>query len=586
MKISYRFEKKTIKKNAPLTGVRKPNKPARKKPKKKKVVKYSWKRVLLLVVLILVLEIGGSYAFDLPLVRSSITYILNPNEKLNTVKYETIKIAFADNIPENIKDSIKNSLKDIGMEDKKRFSFVQNGADLTIIYKKAPVLEDTTLYQSYLIPVGHSYWIRDDVSSKQIKSDGIYVNSKTLNLATSLLDKEIKIQEQGDLAKSLKNQEKITGLIDILDMDGQYKVLRLDGKYSLSNLPDGSFPYSLVITGKSSVGKNVITIHTSEILPKSFDKEKLLTVRMTGVTAITRSLGIKTNASKDPAYAARKIGSFLSQADLTHVSNEISFVKGCSPTGGVSFCSDTSYIKALRKSGVDIVELTGNHNNDKGSKYNTNSINMYKAEKWDYFGGGLNATDAAKILYKDVKGTKVAFIGYNYYDTILGTGAIATNSHAGANKWSTAKVTANVAEARKNADVVIVDFQFQECWAYTSDYSTNPACYKPLPSPDQKKVFRQAVDAGADIVVGTQAHQPQTYEIYKGKAIFYGLGNLYFDQIQWLGTRQGIILTHYMYDGKYLGTDLTTTIYNKDLLTYITTGSARTTLLKSLKKAR
>jgi poly-gamma-glutamate synthesis protein (capsule biosynthesis protein) len=42
------------------------------------------------------------------------------------------------------------------------------------------------------------------------------------------------------------------------------------------------------------------------------------------------------------------------------------------------------------------------------------------------------------------------------------------------------------------------------------------------------EIARTAIDAGADVVVGHGPHYPLPVEIYKGKPIFYGLGNLTF----------------------------------------------------------
>ena len=123
---------------------------------------------------------------------------------------------------------------------------------------------------------------------------------------------------------------------------------------------------------------------------------------------------------------------------------------------------------------------------------------------------------------------------------------------------------ANIAEAKANADIVIVDFQFQECWAYSDSESANKACYKPIANPDQKEYFRLAVDYGADIVVGTQAHHPQIIEAYNGGMIFYGLGNL---------------LTHVFNEGKYLNTIVTPTYYDASFQVYIPTDSKKTEML-------
>ena len=45
------------------------------------------------------------------------------------------------------------------------------------------------------------------------------------------------------------------------------------------------------------------------------------------------------------------------------------------------------------------------------------------------------------------------------------------------------------------------------------------------PDFDQPKIARQLIDAGADLIIGHHSHTLQPYEIYKGKYIYYSLGN-------------------------------------------------------------
>jgi poly-gamma-glutamate capsule biosynthesis protein CapA/YwtB (metallophosphatase superfamily) len=56
----------------------------------------------------------------------------------------------------------------------------------------------------------------------------------------------------------------------------------------------------------------------------------------------------------------------------------------------------------------------------------------------------------------------------------------------------------------------------------------------PLPSPRMKAQFRFMIDAGADAVLGHHTHIISGYEVYRGKPIFYSLGNFCFD---WPGMR-------------------------------------------------
>jgi len=54
---------------------------------------------------------------------------------------------------------------------------------------------------------------------------------------------------------------------------------------------------------------------------------------------------------------------------------------------------------------------------------------------------------------------------------------------------------------------------------------------------DQQDTARQLIDLGVDLVIGHHPHVPQGYEMYKGKYIFYSLGNFLFtprEEYDWL----------------------------------------------------
>ncbi|KAF5064283.1 Capsule biosynthesis protein CapA [anaerobic digester metagenome] len=91
-----------------------------------------------------------------------------------------------------------------------------------------------------------------------------------------------------------------------------------------------------------------------------------------------------------------------------------------------------------------------------------------------------------------------------------------------------------VKEARKNADLVIVHSH----WGIEYDSSPNPR---------QKEIGRALVNAGADIVVGHHSHTLQPVEIYKGKVIFYSLGNFVFDQ-GWSKTKDSVVAQFKIHD--------------------------------------
>lgn len=366
--------------------------------------------------------------------------------------------------------------------------------------------------------------------------------------------------------------------IPVDQLDSSMKLLAIDDFYYLDSFNSGAIFRTATFT---SDGVDVLT---DIKLQEEYSTDNVLKINQTGVTALTRVMQTKLNSVGDPLYFSENIGEFLSDADITHVSNEVSFKKGCEVSYTI-FCSDPRFIETLKASGVDLVELTGNHNNDVGNQYNTETIELYKSLGWDVFGGGLNTEDAAKFYVAGQKQSKIAFLGYNYPDSPNG-GAIAGPKTAGANSFDFTfeSIKNDIDLAKEQTDFVIVDVQFWECYAYPDGYVEYPVC--DLPIGEQEETFKKLIDLGADMVVGSSAHQPQIYELYNGKPIYYGLGNLYFDQTQWPGTERGIILTHYFAGGKLVQTKLTPTYFDKSLQTTKMDDLAAVEFLQRLQTAR
>jgi poly-gamma-glutamate synthesis protein (capsule biosynthesis protein) len=73
-----------------------------------------------------------------------------------------------------------------------------------------------------------------------------------------------------------------------------------------------------------------------------------------------------------------------------------------------------------------------------------------------------------------------------------------------------------VKESREKLDVLIIQVH-----AGLEDHD--------LPLPEWRERYRELIDLGADAIIGSHPHVPQGWETYKGKPIFYSLGNFYFD---------------------------------------------------------
>ena len=347
--------------------------------------------------------------------------------------------------------------------------------------------------------------------------------------------------------------------IPLEELDFTQKLLAVDGEYYLESFDSGAT--FRVISFESEKYDEEIAPLVAETFAKEWpEKDTVLTMAQTGVTALSRGMNTKLkNIGGDATYFAEYIKDYLSKFDLTHTSNESSFTNFAN---GDNICSDTRFIDTLTAIGLDIVELTGNHNQDCGDDAALETIDIYKQNGIKMVGGGRNATEAAVPLEIDEKGTGITFLAYN-----LSTGGATYDNTPGANQYYEENAAAEIAAAKERGDFVIVDIQYYECSGYASEYEDTTCDYANSAAGDQVGFFRHLIDLGADIVVGTSAHQPQTFELYNDGAIYYGLGNLFFDQIWWPGTTRSLILEHYFYKGKLLQTRVTPTVYDSNMQT-------------------
>ncbi len=542
------------------------------------------KKSKLLYIAALLIAVIAAFLFMNGGILKSFRVALNELE----IRYDTFSVTFAETVPSDVRESFKLELSKIEHEGKQRFSFVEEEGDINIGF----AVEEEAFYTDYLIPVGHFYWIENSISSEDIEERKIVVEKDYVSFIEEILEKyleiDVDIEGKDDVLGYLeKNEGDAISFVTLDNLNHKYQVLYFNEKYFLDDFSGGiEFHIGVDKNYASEFLTNVILTNTQDLYG-DMQEDDLLKVNMSGVTALSRNLAFKIEESGNPAYPAEYIADFLGDADLVHTSNEVSFVPDCKPERSMRFCSHPDYIQTLEVINANVIELTGNHNNDYGAQYNTQTIEMYKDRGWGYYGGGLNKEDAEEILFKQVKDSKIAFIGYNYYDTIYNNHVnLAGENRAGANSFSFEKMEKDIKKAKDEGALTIVTFQFQECWSYPPEDVIYPPCYKPLSNPDQKEVFRAAVDYGADIVIGSQAHQPQTYEIYEDKPVFYGTGNIFFDQINWIGTRHGKILTHYIHENTLLQTKITTTIYDDDMRPYVTEGEERDLLLRLLREAR
>lgn len=282
----------------------------------------------------------------------------------------------------------------------------------------------------------------------------------------------------------------------------------------------------------------------------NFYPSHLTRLLLSGVTALTR-LTRKSLDENGVVWAGEAIQSYVAQPDYFHTSNEVSFAPDCpqfttQPLG--EFCSKKPHFDLLTNLGLDIVELTGNHNNDYGTENYLETLNWYREKNIRTLGGGENLEQARQPLILEHNGSRIAMLACNWvgpYYAIAG----AASPGAAFCDWDWLRVI--LPQLKAENDLVIVTTQYQEY----EDYK---------PTAQQESDFRGLADLGADVVIGTQAHKPQTFEFYNTAQgsqalLHYGMGNLFFDQPFW-GNMRFFMDQLFIYEGKLVTIDLFTGI--------------------------
>jgi poly-gamma-glutamate capsule biosynthesis protein CapA/YwtB (metallophosphatase superfamily) len=193
---------------------------------------------------------------------------------------------------------------------------------------------------------------------------------------------------------------------------------------------------------------------------------------------------------------------------------------------GTIFSADPVLIDGIKNAGFDVMGTANNHIRDQGGPGLLQTLQNLHKRGLKTAGSGKDLAAARKPAIFETHGVKVAILAYD---------AIAASYHATASKVGSAPMAAKVviADVKKakadGADVVIV----------FPHWGTE---YHAKPNPDQVTLAHRILDAGADMIIGNHPHWTQAMEVYKGKPIWYALGNLVFDQTWSAETMEGMTL--------------------------------------------
>jgi Bacterial capsule synthesis protein PGA_cap len=172
-----------------------------------------------------------------------------------------------------------------------------------------------------------------------------------------------------------------------------------------------------------------------------------------------------------------------------------------------AFQAPAENAEALPGAGVDIVNLANNHAWDFGAIGMGRTITALRRQHVAFTGR------PGEIAYRDVHGARVAFLGFSSYP------------------WTSpirdpAAIRRFVAQAARTANVVVVFMHAgAEGVQQTHTPDTEEQAFGELRG-NARAFAHLAIDAGADVVLGSGPHVLRGMEVYRGRLVAYSLGNL------------------------------------------------------------
>ena len=453
--------------------------------------------------------------------------------------------------------------------------------DLGIYYVMAPVvsfynISDGTVWEDIL-----DWWSGDTtVFDSILDVDGppqMIIGDMDYGILQKILGQPLNENIQvvpGDAVQdSLRIIEGAIAITSFDNINKQFKVLSVNGMSVFDRELDyNDYPlaFSVMLTGRDKEAVQSAATYFEATRITNRDMSKLTSLLMTGVTAMVRGTANRMERYGNK-YPGEKIVDVLRDADITHISNEVPFREGCEVAVDKFpyFCSKPSYIELLDYVGTDVVELTGNHMNDQGHEWFIYTLDMYDEKGWPYFGGGRDLEESYKPAVIESNGNRFAFLGFCWWGPAYDWATEDTPGSAPPNFEDFEEI---IKDLKSQGYIVIFTFQYLESYQYE-------------PVGQQKIDFRRMADAGADIISGSQSHQPQGIEFTEDWFINYGLGNLFFDQMNELGTRQGLISKHIFYKGEHINTVIITTMLEDYSQPRLATQEERVLILESVFEA-
>lgn len=219
--------------------------------------------------------------------------------------------------------------------------------------------------------------------------------------------------------------------------------------------------------------------------------------------------------------------SLFQDADLSIANLESPTPKGWRQhNSGTTFTGNPALLRVIKDAGFDFLSLANNHIGDGGITRIPETVAAVAAAGMASGGAGANLAEAQRPWLTKVGGITVGIVAVDQ----INPSYHARVNRAGSAPIGVLELRASIAAARTaGADFVIVfphwglEFQAQA-------------------TASQRRFAKRAIEAGADMILGSHSHWASAMEIIDGKPVFYSMGNFVFDQNWSVETSEGLVI--------------------------------------------
>jgi poly-gamma-glutamate synthesis protein (capsule biosynthesis protein) len=214
------------------------------------------------------------------------------------------------------------------------------------------------------------------------------------------------------------------------------------------------------------------------------------------------------------------IPQLFSGANLSMVNLETAVTEGTCPepqNKQYIFDAPASAITALKSASISLATEANDHGFDCGPQGLSQNLTVASQESYPIIGIGNSAAQAFTPYRMTLHGQRIAIVAATQViaNNLVSTWTASSKQPGVASAIDPTALVNAVQKVRKTADTVIV---------YVHWGTETQSC----PNPQQEPLAQQLVKAGADVVVGTDAHVLSGAGYLGSSYVAYGLGNFAF----------------------------------------------------------